>query len=135
MKKFLVLSLLLFVVPAACGGGGGGGGAGPDEVQMVDGQRFDPQDLAVSVGDSVTFVNGSSETHTVTAYEDELPEGAEYFASGGFTSEKDARSNLSEGLIDPGETYQVTFDKPGTYGYFCLPHEASGMIGSIEVKP
>jgi plastocyanin len=101
---------------------------------MVNGQRFDPETLTVSVGDTVTFANRSSETHTVTAYEDKIPAGAEYFASGGFSSEAEATGNLSQGLIDPDETFEVTFDTPGTYGYFCIPHVGSGMTGEIVVR-
>ena len=136
MRKLLIGPLLLMVFFAACGGGGdGGGGAGGNEVQMVDGQRFDPETLTVSVGDTVTWTNESSETHTVTAYEDKIPSADAYFASGGSATEKDARSTLSEGLIDPGETFEVTLDEAGTYEYFCLPHEGSGMKGTIVVEP
>ena len=62
------------------------------------------------------------------------PDGTAYFASGGFDSEEDARANLSDGLIDPDETFEVTFDEPGTYDYFCIPHEGSGMKGTIIVE-
>jgi plastocyanin len=30
-------------------------------------------------------------------------------------------------------TYSVTFDKPGTYKYFCQPHASLGMTGEIVV--
>jgi len=101
---------------------------------MANGQRFEPETLSVAVGDTVTFANRSSESHTVTAYEDELPAGAAYFASGGFSSEEEAMDNLSEGLIDPDETFEVTFDQPGTYGFFCIPHAGSGMTGEIVIE-
>ena len=136
MRKPMIVPVLLVVSFAACGGGGdGGGGAAGNTVQMVDGQRFDPETLTVSAGDTVTWTNESSETHTVTAYEDKIPSADAYFASGGSATEKDARSTLSEGLIDPGETFEAAFDQPGIYEYFCLPHEGSGMKGSIVVEP
>jgi plastocyanin len=31
------------------------------------------------------------------------------------------------------KTYSVTFDKPGTYPYFCQPHATLGMVGEIVV--
>lgn len=101
---------------------------------MSDAQRFDPDELTVSVGDTVTWTNGSSQSHTVTAYEEDLPEGAEFFSTGGATSEDDAREELDEALIDEGETFEVTFEEPGTYRYFCIPHESQGMVGTIVVE-
>jgi plastocyanin len=127
-------SIVLFAVAALLGVCGGGDGGSPGGVGMVAGQKFDPPTVRVSVGDTVTWTNESPETHTVTAYEDGLPDGASYFSSGGFDSEEDARSNLSNGLIDPDETFEVTFDEPGTYDYFCIPHEGSGMKGTIVVE-
>ena len=129
----MIVTALLWVVLVACGGGGEAGSA-ENEVLMVDGQSFDPESVTVSAGDTVTWTNDSSETHTVTAYEEEIPSADAYFASGGSTSEKDARSHLSDGLVDPGETFAVTLDEPGTYRYFCLPHEGSGMMGEIVVE-
>jgi plastocyanin len=100
---------------------------------MVD-RKFEPKTFRVQAGEPITFDNKSDESHTVTALEDELPDGAEYFASGAFTSEDDARKDLAGGLIDPGESFEVTLDEPGTYQYVCLPHESSGMMGTIIVE-
>jgi len=133
MRKKLIVLVLAAALLGGCGGGDDPG-SGAGGVQMVNGQHFDPDSVTVSVGDTVTWTNESSETHTVTAYEDKIPDEGVYFASGGFESEEDARSHLSDALIDPGETFEVTFDEPGTYAYFCLPHEASGMKGTIIVK-
>ena len=101
---------------------------------MTSAQRFDPPTITVSVGEPVVFVNESDEAHTVTADENALPEEGKYFASGGFDDEADARANPSEAFILEGETYSVEFDTPGRYEYFCIPHEASGMKGSIVVE-
>ncbi|MGH2736480.1 MAG: cupredoxin domain-containing protein [Actinomycetota bacterium] len=103
------------------------------EVAMAD-QRFEPETITVSVGETVTFVNEDGEQHTVTAVEDSIPDDAEYFASGGFESEREARESLSEGLLAQGETFEVTLEVPGTYEFFCIPHEQSGMRGTIEVE-
>ncbi len=101
---------------------------------MESGQSFEPQVLTVSVNESVTFVSESSDAHTVTAYEDELPDGASYFASGGFESEDEARDDIAGGLLSSGESFEVKFDTEGTYHYFCVPHESSGMTGRIVVE-
>jgi plastocyanin len=37
------------------------------------------------------------------------------------------------GFVNGGQSYSHTFDVPGTYRYFCLPHESLGMVGTIVV--
>ena len=105
-----------------------------NEIDMTSAQRFEPTRISVSAGKTLIFRNGSGEAHTVTAYEDELPAGAEYFASGGFDSESAARDNVGDGLLTEGEAYRLTLDAPGTYRYFCIPHEQQGMEGTIVVE-
>ena len=100
---------------------------------MTDGLRFDPSPATVEAGSTATFVNDSSQPHTVTAYEDGVPPGG-YFSSGGFDSEGQAREGISQALIPPGESYELTLAKPGTYRYFCIPHEGQGMKGTLEVE-
>lgn len=103
------------------------------DVEMTAAQEFSPATITVSVGETITFVNGSDEAHTVTAYEAAIPNDGRYFASGDFDSEEAALADLSAGLIDPGATYEVTLEEAGTYEYFCIPHEGQGMTGSIVV--
>ena len=110
------------------------GSGNSNSVQMTDSLTFEPQEFHAPVGETVTFENSSGTPHTVTAYDDGIPEGGEYFASGGFDSEEAARDDVAAGLIEPGGTYEVTFDEPGTYEYFCIPHEGSGMTGEIVVE-
>jgi plastocyanin len=40
----------------------------------------------------------------------------------------------SLGDIAPGGTFRHTFEVPGAYVYFCIPHEAAGMIGRVTVQ-
>jgi plastocyanin len=103
-------------------------------VTMPANLTFEPKTATVETGGTVTWTNESDIEHTVTAYEDEIPDGSAYFASGGFESERAARNRVTEGLIAPGENYEHTFDQPGTYGYFCIPHEGSGMVGTVRIK-
>jgi plastocyanin len=112
----------------ACSGGGG------NDVTMGGGQRFEPATITVAAGEAVTWMNEGSEAHTVTAYEDGIPQGGRYFASGGFASEKAARDNVGSGLLEPGATFGFTFEEPGAYRYFCIPHESSGMRGRVIVE-
>jgi plastocyanin len=124
---------------AACGGEEGEGRSpssaeSPTEpaseatITMTEGLRFDPAEVTITVGGTVTWVNEASVDHTATgdpgkAAEEgdaELPEGAEAWDSG---------------FVKPGDSFSMTFDVPGTYGYFCIPHENVDMLGVIEVVP
>lgn len=100
---------------------------------------FTPADYEVRAGDTVTWQNTNSRAHTVTAYETKIPAAAEYFASGGFETERAAREAFWDnfgGAIpgNAGATYEHTFETPGTYEYFCVPHERGGMIGTVHVR-
>lgn len=101
---------------------------------MTDDFGFEPKIATIETGETVTWTNESDVAHTVTAYGDRIPGGAAYFASGGFDSERAARTHLDEGLVDSGETYEHTFEQSGTYEYFCIPHESSGMVGTVQVE-
>ena len=50
------------------------------------------------------------------------------------TSMPKAAVAFDSGFIPPGGDYSYTFTVPGTYRYFCLPHEKAGMVGVIVVK-
>ena len=97
---------------------------------------FRPEVLEVAVGETVVWKNTSSHAHTVTAYESGIPDDAAYFASGEFQTEKAARDGWiggTKGALYSGDTYEHTFDVPGEYRYFCVPHERSNMVGTVNV--
>lgn len=133
---------------AGCSGGGGdgsggdgaggettaGGGGSGTTVDMNDNLKFVPASVTVSVGDTVRWENVGSLGHTVTAYGGKIPDGAAYFASGGFDSEDAARNGYPDGDVAGGESYEHTFETAGTYEYFCVPHEMSGMKGEVVVE-
>ncbi|SFL08407.1 Plastocyanin [Halogranum rubrum] len=119
---------------AGCAGVGGSQGD-----ILMRATAFDPYEFTVSVGDTVTWYNGSSRGHTVTAYENAIPDDAEYFASGGYENEQAAREAFRQegfdgGGVVAGETYSHTFEVPGRYEYVCVPHEQAGMVGTIIVE-
>ena len=131
MSGKIALVALTALALAACGGSSSGSG---NTVAMNSSQRFAPDSLTVKAGDTVTWTNEDSQTHTVTAYDDGVPDGAGYFASGEAPDEEAARDDLQTGLIPEGDAYEFTFDEPGTYEYFCIPHEQQGMKGEIVVE-
>lgn len=138
---------------AAAGTGGIGALAGCSSVLGADAEydvgmtatAFRPDLLRVDVGTEVVWYNNSSRGHTVTAYDDGIPSEATYFASGGFADEDAAREAFWDWEDDPGSTdrnglmasedfFRHTFEVPGEYRYFCLPHEQGGMIGTVIVE-
>jgi plastocyanin len=127
MKRLLPALLLCALV--SCGGDGGDSGQ-----PSMEGHAFTPETRTVAAGDTVEWVNDTEEAHTVTAVEGSLPDGAEYFSSGRASSEEEATGNLADELIEPGESFEWTFDEPGTYRYYCIPHRGDGMEGSVVVE-
>lgn len=122
---------------AATAGCLGGARTTDDHDVGMSTNAFLPEAVEVTVGETVVWRNTSGRRHTVTAYEDALPAGAAYFASGDFESERAAREAWDErvaGGIDPRETYAHTFEVPGSYPYLCIPHERQGMVGTVEVR-
>jgi plastocyanin len=55
-----------------------------------------------------------------TATDAQLPAGGQSFDSGD---------------LNPGQSYSHLFDTPGTYKYFCQPHETAGMLSTVIVSP
>ncbi len=105
-------------------------------VDMTASLKYAPKRIEVEQGTTVTWKNTGNIGHTVTAYEDEIPEDASYFASGGFDSQQaavDGYNNDNEGNVPKGESYEYTFETKGTYKYYCVPHEMNGMVGYVKV--
>jgi plastocyanin len=75
---------------------------------------FDKADITVKPGTMVTWVQRGQYGHTTTSYD----------------------GLWDSGLIEGGTegTYSYTFEEPGTYEYFCKPHEEVGMVGTVTVS-
>lgn len=98
----------------------------------------DVPSVEVSVGEPVRWLNTGTRYHTVTAASAAIPDSAEYFASGGFETERAAlesfRTDLGGGgAIPPSESYVHAFETPGWYYYYCIPHLPAGMMGNVHV--
>jgi len=104
-----------------------------DVIAGADGRNaFEPAELTVQVGESVTWGFASAGHNVCCRAEDDdgagLPADAEGFASYG-------PDESPEGSFVPrGETYEHPFDAPGQYDYVCVPHETLGMTGTIHVE-
>jgi len=134
MRRRDVLRLGVSSLAATATAGCLGGPPSSATVGMTTDFAFDPEAVTVAAGGTVTWTNGSGVGHTVTAYGDRIPDAGSYFASGGFDSERAARQQLAAGLVGPDGTYEHTFETVGTYEYVCLPHESSGMTGTVTVE-
>lgn len=97
-------------------------------------QSFSPSELTVRVGDSVRFVVVEGAPHSVTFEPDGVP-GAN--AAGKAKRATALSSKKNYGFLHAvGEEYVVKFEAQpsGEYAYFCIPHKAMGMTGTITVK-
>jgi len=140
MRRRVFLGSAAAVGTALAGCLGSGGLSSQDYDIGMSSNAFKPVEYTATVGETVVWGNPNSRAHSVTAYENDIPAEAEYFASGGFDSEQAARKSWREergragGKIFTGESYEHTFELPGEYRYFCIPHEYGGMKGTVYVE-
>ncbi len=90
-------------------GTGSTAGARAEDVTIVD-FSFDPTNLTVAVGDTVTWTNEDDAVHTVTS---------------------DGDGPLDSGDLDAAASYEATFGQPGTFAYICTIHPS--MDGTVKV--
>lgn len=109
---------------------------GADHIVDMRAVAFEPAELTVKVGDTVAWAHRAGEAHNVVAYEDAIPEGAGYWASGGFESQSAAETGWEsgDGAVQSGQSYTHTFEAAGTHEYYCVPHEMAGMKGEVVVE-
>lgn len=94
--------------------------------------RIFPQNITVHVNDTITFTNREGmDSHTVTFGEPPTPN----FFPFGNPAAFDGQTPLNSGALAPGQTYQVTFIKAGTYAFRCDFHDYMGMDATITVLP
>jgi plastocyanin len=93
--------------------------AGPAQIAATDANAvtidnfaFGPAAITVAAGTKVTWTNRDDEPHTVASADD-----PKVFKSG---------------PLDTGDSFSFTFDRPGTYRYFCSIHPH--MTGTVVVK-
>ena len=117
----IAAALALLPDPAKAAGG-------PIVIKMYDKAPFyAPEKVSIKAGESVRWVNDGETVHSVST------------AASNAQNPKDAAMpkgavSFDSGFIPPGGDYSYTFTVPGTYRYFCLPHEKAGMVGVVVVK-
>jgi plastocyanin len=111
MRKILLrlaaLSLvaLLLFAPTA-------GAQGKNMTVSIKNFAFNPPNMTVAPGTTLTWVNNDQVPHTATATN---PAGV-----------------FDSGTLQPGQSYSFTFNKPGTYAYHCAIHPY--MTGTVTVS-
>ncbi len=117
------LGLLVFMIFIVLGNGQGSDAAENVEFKIPDGKtEFSPKVQQIKIGSQVTWINEDKRTHFLTAADPNRKEPA-----------KVVDDLLIHHLLPPGETFQMKFDKPNTYEFFCAIHME--MRGTVTVAP
>ena len=107
------------------------------EVKMTgDGTtyKFEPADITIKAGDAIKFIMVSGGPHKVAFDPAEIPAAAKPQLTANMDNQM---SELSGPLLqNAGEFYEISFANvpPGKYNYFCTPHLAMNMRGTITVQ-
>jgi plastocyanin len=102
-------------------------------IQQGSRYLFQPNGLRIQPGDIVEFVSVSGGPHNVQFYPNRIPAGAREVLNRAMAQRMgDLASPL---FTTPNQKYTVSFAgaPQGTYDFFCLPHQALGMKGTIIV--
>lgn len=83
-------------------------------VVVIQDFAFTAPTITIDRGTSVRWRTSTGTFHTVT------PDGHQAF--------------VERQLNASGQTYEVRFDTPGRYRYYCEPHRALGMTGEVVVQ-
>ena len=109
LARVAALSLMMLVACASAAWAQG------EEVTVkMEDNFFSPANITVEPGTTITWVQEGNNPHTTTSYD----------------------GLWDSGMIQPGSggSFSFTFDEPGTFDYYCIPHESMGMIGSVTVS-
>jgi plastocyanin len=100
MRTALVLALLVFTMPAYAA----------NHTVHIKGMKFSPAKISAAVGDTVTFTNADSMTHTATAMD----------------------GSFDTGHIAAGKSAKVKITAAGAHPFHCAIH--SSMEGTVTAK-
>ena len=88
---------------------------------------YQPAKVTVKVGQPVEWINTGKNVHSVTLVPDDAQNPKD-------AAEPKGAASFDSGFMAPGSKFSYTFSVPGTYHYFCVPHEKAGMVGVVVVK-
>lgn len=102
-----------------------GGTPGRQESAKVIDTDFQPGKLVVSAGTTVTWTQVGDQPHSVSSNNDV------------FESSADCSPTASDMCLGEGDVFTFTFEKPGTFEYYCRVHglpDGTGMTGIVVVE-
>ncbi len=107
------------------------------DVKMIgdaQGYRFEPAKFTIKVGDGVRFTNVTGGPHDASFWADSIPAGTSAQLEANMPNTM--QPLVGPLLTTPNQTYVVSFGglKPGVYHFYCTPHLAMGMVGTITVE-
>ncbi|MGH7581881.1 MAG: plastocyanin/azurin family copper-binding protein [Gemmatimonadales bacterium] len=96
--------------------------------------KFVPDNVTIKAGDQVTFKGVSGTQHDVAFYPDSIPPGAADVLNNAI---QDKPQDLATPMINDGQSVTISFAgaPAGIYRFYCIPHQAMGMKGTITVTP
>ena len=129
LPRLLPLALLVALLGAALvlASGGPADAQAAKATAEVDGtaaNKWEPADVTVRPGGTVTFKITGGLTHPVVSGDGSNPEGDNRFDDSGCVLDK---------MSKVGDSCQVKFPKAGTYPFFCQIHVTLGMKGVVTV--
>merc|ERR1711892_572732 len=95
------------------------------EVKMgtdAGGLQFVPAKISICKGDSVEWINNKGGPHNVVFDEENIPSGVDQ-----------EKISMDDQLGEEGDTFKMSFDTAGEYGYYCEPHRGAGMNAALTV--
>lgn len=108
------------------------------EMLLTDDGRYvyRPDTLAIARGDAVRWMMVSGPPHNVSFYAERVPPGGERFLRAAMPREGRISPLGGRVMTEIGDSFDISFAgaPPGSYDYFCVPHEVIGMKGTILVK-
>ncbi|MEL4106625.1 plastocyanin/azurin family copper-binding protein [Oscillospiraceae bacterium WX1] len=115
-SKTLMISIIIILLLAAVAGcrstsagqGAATSSAGDKNTVNIQNFEFQPAEITVNKGETVTWINQDSAGHDVVG------------------------NSFKSDILQKGQSFQQTFNETGTFEYRCPIH--SGMAGKVIVK-
>ncbi len=84
---------------------------------LYDDNSYSPNPITIERGQTITWYNGDTISHTVTSGQD---------------NDEDVGQAFDSEAIIPNQYYSITFDDSGEYSYYCFYHPS--MVGEVKVE-
>jgi plastocyanin len=105
----LVVAGAFVALGAGCGASADAAPVSTTQVTMAKSYRFDPKNIEVDAGATVTWTNDDNFTHTVHV------------------------DGMEDHKVEPGDRVSISFPTAGTYHYVCTLHRRD-MEGEVTVR-